>query len=103
MTPLQRISTYSLISLLLTVVMSFSINSEAIYTGSGLKSLAAAQTVSVIIKATSTLHDWEMKSNKGRVEVSVGLGDNAKLLGLSALAFCMDSYSHLLPGLFLPN
>lgn len=79
--------------LLLTTITSFSLNRKVSYTRFELNSIAAAQTVSVIIKGTSTLHDWEMKSSTGRVEVLLGLGANAKLLGLSALKFTMEAES----------
>jgi hypothetical protein len=73
--------------------MSFSVNKKDFNSKFGSKNIAPAQTVSVIIKGTSSLHDWEMKSNKGRVEVLLGLGDNAKLLGLSSLKFTMEAES----------
>ena len=90
MTPVQRISIYSL---LLVTLMSFSFNNVVRNRISGLTNVAAAQTVSVVIKGTSSLHDWEMKSNKGRVELLLGLGDNARLLGLSTLKFNMEAES----------
>lgn len=93
MKPLQRISIYSLISLLIATLMSFSLNEEVNYKKSGSNNIAVAQTVNVVIKGTSTLHDWEMKSNKGHVDVLLGLGDNAKLLGLSTLKFTMEAES----------
>ena len=93
MTPLQRINIYSLLFLLLSTIMSFSLNKEVSDKKITSNNIAAAQTVSVLIKGTSTLHDWQMKSNKGRVEILLGLGDNAKLLGLSALKFSMEAES----------
>lgn len=91
MTPLLRISTYSLLFIMLTTIMSFSkVNNNLKFSS---KNLAAAQTVTLIIKGTSTLHDWEMKSEKGHVEVLLGLGNNAKLLGLTGLKFSIEAES----------
>jgi hypothetical protein len=47
----------------------------------------------VLIKGTSSLHDWEMKSEKGKVEVLLGMGNNAQLLGLSTLKFSIEAES----------
>ena len=90
MTPLLRISTYSLSLALLFTIMSFSLNKVSTI-DLGRKSLSGAQSVSLVISGTSTMHDWEMKSDKGRVEVMLGLGNNAKLLGLTGLKFSIDA------------
>jgi len=51
------------------------------------------QNVSVTIKGTSTLHDWEMKSDKGHVEVLLGMGNNDNILGLTTLKFTIEAES----------
>lgn len=92
MSHLQRISNYSLLFIVLATIMSFTLNSgndEKI----GTRTNSVTQTVSIIIKGTSTLHDWEMKSEKGRVDVMLGLGSDAKLLGLSGLRFSLEAES----------
>ena len=93
MAPLQRISAYLLFFILLTAIMSFSLNKENNNTRFGSKNITAAQTVTLIIKGTSTLHNWEMKSEKGRIEVALGVGNNAKLLGLTGLKFSVEAES----------
>jgi hypothetical protein len=93
MAPLQRISVYSLLFILLTAIMSFSLNKENNNIRFGSKNTTAAQTVSLVIKGTSSLHDWEMKSDKGRVEVVLGVGNNAKLVGLTGLKFSVEAES----------
>ncbi len=72
--------------------MSFTLNRDN-DDRSGFKTSSVAQTVSLVIKGTSTLHDWEMKSEKGRVDVMLGLGSDAKLLGLSGLKFSVEAES----------
>ena len=89
----QRISAYSLFFILLTTIMSFSLNKDSNDIKFDSKNKTVAQTVSVVIKGTSTLHDWEMKSDKGRVEVMLGLGNNAKLVGLTGLKFSIEAES----------
>ena len=93
MAPLQRISAYALLFFTLTAIMSFSINNGNNKIKFGSNSIAAAQTVSLTIKGTSTLHDWEMKSDKGRVEVVLGLAGNTKLTGLTGLRFSVEAES----------
>ena len=92
MAPLLRISAYSLFFFTLTAIMSFSLNKGISDIKSGSDNLAATQTVSLTIKGTSTLHDWEMKSDKGRVDVVLGL-NNAKLIGLTGLRFSVEAES----------
>ena len=92
MAHLLRISAYSLFFFTLTAIMSFSFNKEISDIKSGSDNLAATQTVSLTIKGTSTLHDWEMKSDKGRVDVVLGL-NNAKLIGLTGLRFSVEAES----------
>lgn len=93
MAPFQRFSTYSLLLVLVTTITSFSLNRENKNLKFGTNNISASQSVSVSIKGTSSLHDWEMKSDKGRVEVMLGLGSNAKLLGLTSLKFSIEAES----------
>ena len=46
-----------------------------------------AKSASILIKGTSTLHDWEMKSNEGKCEALFVFGANNKLSSLTALKF----------------
>ena len=93
MAPLQRISAYALLFFTLTAIMSFSLNTGNNKIKFGSNNITAAQTVSLTIKGTSTLHDWEMKSDKGRVEVVLGLAGNTKLTGLTGLKFSVEAES----------
>ena len=86
----QRVS---LLFILLTAVMSFSLNMESDAIKFSSKNMTAAETVMIVIKGTSTLHDWEMKSEKGRVEVVLGVNKNAKLLGFTGLKFSVEAES----------
>jgi hypothetical protein len=52
-----------------------------------------AKNVSLSIKGTSTLHDWEMKSNEGKVEAIFISGSNNKLGSLSGLSFSLPAKS----------
>ncbi len=45
----------------------------------------------VKVKGTSSLHDWEIKSNKGKVEGVLVLGPNYKITGVSGLRFTVVS------------
>ena len=79
--------------LLLVTAMSFSVKTNM---GSGKFNAANAtfvQKVTISINGTSTLHDWEMKSDKGSVEVSLGIAGNGKLIGLTGLKFSMEAES----------
>ena len=89
----QRISAYSALLILLTTLMSFFASKEKDVTSFSANNVMVAQNVTLVIKGTSTLHDWEMKSEKGRVEVVLGVGTNAKLLGLTGLKFSVEAES----------
>jgi polyisoprenoid-binding protein YceI len=47
----------------------------------------------VKVKGTSSLHDWEIKSSKGKVEAVLVLGPNYKITGVSGLRFTVESES----------
>ncbi len=53
----------------------------------------SSQSVTTIVKGTSTLHDWEMKSDKGKIEMMIKLGKNDIIVGISALAFTIETQS----------
>jgi polyisoprenoid-binding protein YceI len=52
-----------------------------------------AKTISILIKGTSTLHDWEMKSNEGKCDVVFVIGPNNKLTSVSGLNFTLPAKS----------
>ena len=93
MAPLQRISAYALLFFTLTAIMSFSINNGNNKIKFASNSIAAAQTVSLTIKGTSTLHDWEMKSSKGYCEVLFAMTGADKLVDLTGLNFNLPAES----------
>lgn len=87
MSHLRRISVHWVFLFLLTTIMSFSVNPKV----TDVK--FRPQNVTVLIKGTSSLHDWEMKSDKGHVEVLLGMGNNDNILGLTALKFTIEAES----------
>ena len=89
----RRMSVYSIIFLLLVGAMSFSVKTKVSDGKLNAANRTFIQNVTVFITGTSTLHDWEMKSNKGHVELSFGFGSNGKLIGLSGLKFSMEAES----------
>jgi hypothetical protein len=93
MTALQRLTAFSTALLLITATTSFSFNNNPSAAGYGLKDLKGIDNVTLTISGTSTLHDWEMKSDKGRVEVILGVGTNARLTGLAGLKFSIAAES----------
>jgi hypothetical protein len=50
-----------------------------------------AKNVSISIKGTSTLHDWEMKSAEGKCEAIFITGANDKITSLSGLSFILPA------------
>lgn len=52
-----------------------------------------SQSLSISIAGTSTLHDWVMKSDKGRSDVVFTLAANDKITDLAALNFTMPAES----------
>ena len=52
-----------------------------------------ARNVAISIKGTSTLHDWEMKSNDGKVEAIFVAGTNNRFGSLSGLTFSLPAKS----------
>ena len=52
-----------------------------------------SQDLTVKVTGTSSLHDWEIESNKGKVEAVLVLGPNYKITGVSGLKFTVQSES----------
>ena len=52
-----------------------------------------SEDLTVKVKGTSSLHDWEIKSSKGKVEAVLVLGPNYKITGVSGLRFTVESES----------
>jgi polyisoprenoid-binding protein YceI len=52
-----------------------------------------SQDLTVKVSGTSSLHDWEIESNKGKVEAVLVLGPNYKITGVSGLSFTVQSES----------
>jgi hypothetical protein len=81
MTSLRRLSVFSVALILMITGASFS-------TGSGNNLIKfRSQNLDLSISGTSTLHDWEMKSNKGKCEVVLALDNNDKITQLTGLYF----------------
>jgi YceI-like protein len=83
---LRRISVISTFSFLVIVMLTLPILSS-----SQVKYRSEALTIS--IKGTSSLHDWEMKSDKGQLDAVLVLGNNFKITGISGLHFTVQSKS----------
>jgi len=49
--------------------------------------------LTISIKGTSSLHDWEITSDKGKVDAVFVMGSNLKMTGLSGLHFTVKSES----------
>src|SRR5437867_13091857 len=47
----------------------------------------------VWIKGTSSLHDWEIKSDKGQLEADLVVGNNYEITGISGLRFTVEAES----------
>lgn len=78
----RRLSVLMIFLPLLFVTASFTLNK-------GLADIKfRSQNVEVTVKGTSTLHDWEEKSQKGTCEALFAL-DNDRVTGLSSLVFSL--------------
>jgi len=49
--------------------------------------------LTIKIKGTSSVHDWEITSDKGQLEAVLVIGNNSKITGLSGLHFTVQSKS----------
>src|SRR4051812_41955178 len=52
-----------------------------------------SEDLTILIKGTSSLHDWEIKSDKGQFEALFVLGPNYNITGISGLKFTVQSKS----------
>ncbi len=87
MTPIRRLSVFIVFFVLLITTMSFSLK------GTLGDTKFRSQNLSIVVKGTSTLHDWDMASDKGRCELLLVLDNNDKLSGVSALNFNVPAES----------
>lgn len=87
MTLYRRISVISALSFLMITVASFSIKDSSNNTK------FYSSNMSLSIKGTSSLHDWEMKSSKGKCEVEFVIGANDKITAINSLKFDLDPTS----------
>ena len=74
-----------------SLVLSLMLITFSTNTGAQVKYRSEDLTVSV--KGTSSLHDWEMKTNRGKVEAVLLLGPDYKITGVSGLRFTVESES----------
>jgi hypothetical protein len=81
MTSLRRLSVFSVALILMITGASFSSRS-----GNNLIKFRS-QNLDLSIIGTSTLHDWEMKSNKGKCEAVLALDNTDKITQLTGLYF----------------
>lgn len=77
----RRISVFSAALILLVSTASFTL--KGIFTDVRFRS----QNVQLLIKGTSTLHDWEMKSQKGSCDALFSLDNSDKIASLSGFSF----------------
>jgi polyisoprenoid-binding protein YceI len=71
--------------LVLTATTSFTLNNGNI------SAKFRSSNLDLSISGTSSLHDWQMKSNQGKCEVVFDLGENDKITGVSGLNFTLDA------------
>ena len=77
MTTIRRLSVYSSLVVLLVTTLSFTLNGSLNY---------RSQSLSIAIEGTSSLHDWTIKSDKGKCDLALVM-TNDKPTGISALNF----------------
>jgi hypothetical protein len=87
MTLVQRISIFASFLFLLGFTMSFAPKSHTN------DSTYRSQSLSLVVKGTSTMHDWEMKSAGGACQLTLVLGAGDKVTGLSSLNFSAPAES----------
>ena len=89
MTHIQRLSIVSIFLVLMTGIMSFKFKPVT----SPFEVNFHSQSLNISISGTSSLHDWEMKSDKGRCEVILQIDNASKLTGISKLNFTLPAES----------
>ncbi|MBD0366426.1 MAG: hypothetical protein ICV53_10030, partial [Flavisolibacter sp.] len=87
MKPFRRMSVPSIALFLIMTMMSFTLK------GSLTDVKFHSQSLSLTVSGTSTLHDWDEKSDKGRCEVLLVIDNNDKLTGISGLNFSVQAES----------
>ncbi|MBD0277915.1 MAG: YceI family protein [Flavisolibacter sp.] len=87
MAPIRRLSVFSAFFVLFFTTLSFSL--KGVLSDTKFHS----QSLTLIVSGTSTLHDWDLKSDKGHCEVLLGLDNNDKLNTISALNFSVPAES----------
>ena len=83
----RRLSVYSGFLALFIIASSFSLR------GGLADTKFRSQNVTLVVKGTSTLHDWEMKTQKGVCEVLFSLDNNDKITNLTGLSFSVPAES----------
>lgn len=87
MTTQRRLGVFSVLSIFIFCASSFSLQ------GSYNDAKFRSQNLQLTVKGTSTLHDWEMKSNKGYCEVLFAVGTGDKLTDITGLNFNLPAES----------
>ncbi len=87
MAPVRRLSVFSVLLIFVFTTLSFSLKGVLNDTK------YHSQSLTLVVSGTSTLHDWDLKSDKGRCEVLIGLDNNDKLNGISSLNFNVPAES----------
>jgi len=83
----HRLIIGSALFVLLAGIMSFSIKNN-------LNSIKfSSQNAGILIKGTSTLHDWEMTSDKGYADVVMDIGNSDNITSVTALKFTIEAQS----------
>jgi polyisoprenoid-binding protein YceI len=83
---LRRIGVLSAALLLVIATSSF-------LTNGGVNTKFGSQNFAVTVKGTSTLHDWEMKSGKGRCDIVFTMDASDRATSLTELRFTVDAES----------
>lgn len=79
----KKIASKSLLTIVMAILLGISQNS---YAQAEIK-YPAGDNINLILNGTSTLHDWDMKSAKGKVEAVFTFDKNGHISGLTALVF----------------
>lgn len=79
------------IGLLSAVIFLFLTASSFMMSTGGINTKFHSQYVNVTVKGTSTLHDWDMVSGKGRCDVAFTLDANDRATALTELQFSIDA------------
>src|SRR5687768_5015686 len=83
MKTLKQIRSLTALAVLAITALSFAVGSNLNF---------HSKSLHISVSGTSTLHDWTMTSDQGKVDISLVM-DNSKATGLSALNFSIPSES----------